>query len=321
MTRQAILLAGVAMICAVADRAMADIFSDCEEIYVAVANKIVREHTRSDRALAITTAIEEEDPRLRYLEDQLWKRLEAKGVDRTKLVPFHDVVFEEASLRCVHRPSGKIVWVHEIGGLDWYGDDRIYVSRYIYRNPWDFEAVEPPFVFRKQDRVWSFVVGQDDAAVERPGVPQSAVQPERTFLDLEEIYLRAFATFVRDHGDLDRVLCVAMATPESTGPVKMPDRMWQQLSARLQARGEDVSRFVPADQIDWKEQGMHFVHRPTGRNAWVYSINAVQWYGADWLHVPISVNHGNLAAGGDTLVFQKSHGEWIIVNTINHWES
>lgn len=318
--RQAILLAGFAVVCPTANLAAADIFADCEEIYVAVVHKVVREHTRTDRVLAITTPVGD-DIHLRYLEDQLWKRLEAKGIDRTKLVPANEVVFEEENLRCFHEPSGKIAWVHEIYGFDWYGTDRLYVSKCTYRDPWDLGAVESPLAYAKQNRLWSLVEGKSDTAVERRGAPPSAAKPERILVDLEEIYLRAFETFVRDHGDLDRVLCVAMATPERTGPVKMPDRMWQQLAAKLQAKGVNLSRFVPADQIEWQEKGMQFVQKTTGKDAWVHSINAVKWYGTNRLYVPISVSHGNLAGGGETFVFEKANGKWIIVDRIDNWVS
>ena len=116
-------------------------------------------------------------------------------------------------------------------------------------------------------------------------------------------------------------MSVAMCIEDDDKPIPMPDRIWKRLKSMLVARQVDLSQFVPVDQIKWMEADSMFVDKRSGKDAWVYTIDRITWRGTDRLYVSESVCHGNLAAGGSTLVLVKENGKWRIVGKTKEWVS
>jgi hypothetical protein len=141
------------------------------------------------------------------------------------------------------------------------------------------------------------------------------------FAELEEVYLTVLADSVSVHDAPDRVYAVAMG--ESRGKyIPLPEAMWTKLAARLKAKKIDPSQLVSSTDLDWKDgQRESLIHKPTGKQAWVYSIDAITWHGGTRLRVAQSLYHGMLAAGGCTLILEKKDGTWVIVQRINPWAS
>ena len=143
---------------------------------------------------------------------------------------------------------------------------------------------------------------------------------EDIFAEIEEVYLAVFADRVHDHEQADRVLTVAMAIiNDDRSPVPMPDRLWKRLKTTLEAKRVDVSKFVSADQIVWKKEESQFVDKVSGKEAWVYTISGIVWYGSDRLYVSEYMRHGELSGGGSTLELRKKSGTWTIVDRTEEW--
>jgi hypothetical protein len=151
----------------------------------------------------------------------------------------------------------------------------------------------------------------------------AAESAESIFADIEEVYLTVLADGVSAGKASERVYAVAIGRSDhDDNPyIPLPEAMWGKLAARLKAKGVDVSEFVPLADIGWTEDRRRLTHRPSGKQAWVYSIKSVTWHGGTQLRVSQSVFHGGLEAYGCTLILEKKAGKWVIVQRTDSWIS
>ncbi|MHB0961545.1 MAG: hypothetical protein ACYC0X_26505 [Pirellulaceae bacterium] len=299
------------------------IFADIEEIYASAVERIVQEHKRDDRHLAITFAdIDRHDGAAtdKPLWSRLKKRLTAEGIDPERhLVSGDEVIFQEENLRFIEKSTDRIVWVYQITGFEWHGSDRVAICREVCRDTIDYAFEPPSLVFAHRAGKWQLVDENSSGKGDRSQQATAADNRPLLITDLEAIYMAAFSSFVRGNDRPDRVYCIALATDRNGDLLQVPEPFAKRLQAGLGDRTR--SGFVPAEQVAWSKPGMRYYHEPTGKDTWVYSIGPIEWHGADRLHVPISVNHGNLAGGGETLVFVKSGETWTIVGRMDQWVS
>jgi hypothetical protein len=150
---------------------------------------------------------------------------------------------------------------------------------------------------------------------------------ESIFADLEDVYLTVLTDSVSVANAPEGVYAVAIGRSERSqnrddNPyIPLPEAMWAKLAARLKAKGVDVSKFVPLADIGWKENQRRLTHRPSGKEAWVYSISSVTWHGGTQLRVSQDAFHGGLAAYGCTLILEKKGSRWVIVERTGSWIS
>jgi len=147
---------------------------------------------------------------------------------------------------------------------------------------------------------------------------------EDVFSDFEQIYLTVFEDIIHDHKATDgRVFAVALGEKRGGTLIPMPAELWKRLSARLKAKGVDLAKFVPADEVVWKEVDGdgRLIHESSGKDAWVYVVHQITWRGGQRLYVQEMVTSGFLSGGGSTLILEKKNGKWIIVKRIEGWVS
>ncbi len=148
---------------------------------------------------------------------------------------------------------------------------------------------------------------------------------DSVFAELEEVYLTVLADSVSVDGASNRAYAIAMRRYRrgfGTKYTPLPEAMWAKLAARLKAKGIDVSQFVSPTDIGWKDGNRRsLIHKPTGKDAWVYSISDVAWHGGTQLIVSQSVFHGGLEAYGCTVTLEKKDGKWVIVERTDRWIS
>ena len=158
--------------------------------------------------------------------------------------------------------------------------------------------------------------------------PAPLLAAESIFADREEVYLTVFADSMSAANSPERVYAVAIGRSERSQNrddnqyIPLPEAMWAKLAARLKAKGVDVSKFVPLADIGWKDENERWlIHRPSGKEAWVCSINSVTWHGGTQLRVSQSVFNCGLAAYGCTLILEKNGSKWVIVGRTKSWVS
>ncbi len=75
--------------------------------------------------------------------------------------------------------------------------------------------------------------------------------------------------------------------------------------------------------IGWNDEDRQrfLIHKPTGKDAWIYLISRVEWHGGTRLRVSRRVYHGGLESYGCTVVLEKKDDKWVIVARSDRWIS
>ncbi len=152
-----------------------------------------------------------------------------------------------------------------------------------------------------------------------------AVAADAVFTGLEDAYL----TVLTDSISVRRTPTnqYAVAIGRSRAPdywfIPLPETMWTKLAGRLKAKGVDPSQFVSLADIGWNDEDRQrfLIHKPTGKDAWIYFIDSVVWHGDTRLRVSQRVYHGGLESYGCTVVLEKKDGKWVIVERTDRWIS
>ncbi len=91
----------------------------------------------------------------------------------------------------------------------------------------------------------------------------------------------------------------------------MPPRMWERLSARLKAKGADVSGYVPADKVRVRKGAAY--EAGTDRAVTVWCIAGISWLGDHRLRITQQRFRNGLDGGMHTAVLEFVDGAWVVV--------
>lgn len=91
----------------------------------------------------------------------------------------------------------------------------------------------------------------------------------------------------------------------------MPLSMWERLSARLKAKGADVSGYVPADKVRVRKGAAY--EAGTDRRLNVWFIAGVSWLGDHRLRITQQRFRNGLDGDMHTAVLEFREGVWVIV--------
>lgn len=148
-------------------RADDSIFGDIEQIHASAVARIVQEHKRDDRHLAIMFAdMDRRDGAT--LDKPLWrrlkKRLEARLSPRTRsgFVPAEQVAWRKQRMQYYHKPAGKDAWVYSIGSVEWHGANTLHMPIWVGHGV--LAGGGETLVFAKSGETWR-IVGRTDECV------------------------------------------------------------------------------------------------------------------------------------------------------------
>jgi hypothetical protein len=144
------------------------------------------------------------------------------------------------------------------------------------------------------------------------------------FGELEQAYLKACEEVVKVHGTNAFSLCLTAERWSSKPPPSpfqaLPAGFWDKLRPRLEAKGLNVSAYVPCEKLQWGES-RRVVLKNTGRQASVYVIEGFQWRGGGRLFVSWARRFAPLAEEGGTLILELKEGHWVMVGIAGGWVS
>ena len=139
-------------------RAGESIFTEFEEVYLAVFADTVHDHKDADRVLSVAMAVKD-DVGFVPMPESLWKRLKLilaeKQVDVSRFVPADRIVWVKSDSKFVDKVSGKDAWIYYIDGITWHGADRLYVSESMSHG--NLAGGGSTLVLSKKDGRWTIV--------------------------------------------------------------------------------------------------------------------------------------------------------------------
>ncbi len=151
-------------------RAGENIFSELEEVYLAVFADTVRDHKDADRVLSVAMAVKD-DVNFVPMPEGLWKRLklilDEKQVDVSRFVPTDRIIWVKADSKFVDRVSGKDAWIYSIDRITWHGTDRLYVSESVSHG--NLAGGGSTLVLSKEDGRWAIVDRTEEWVSETQG--------------------------------------------------------------------------------------------------------------------------------------------------------
>lgn len=227
-------------------------FSEFADIYVAAFERVIADHTNTDRIFAVSMTIQD-DERLVPLPDGLWKRvvkrLEARSIDLSHNVPVEDVLWVKDDMKFIHKTSHEDVWVATIGGIQWRGSNRLYVPVSVVHHV--LSSAGSTLVMQQRSGEWTVAFEENEwiSAADQDG----SIRPGATVDYVTDTELHP-----RKSGIRDAVLTARMdAETMAAGVASMPNRQYVCSKCGSMHRAAKVYSREQHDHESWPRCCLH----------------------------------------------------------------
>lgn len=155
--------------------------------------------------------------------------------------------------------------------------------------------------------------------------PARSAPGSTLFTDLEETSLIVFEQVMRHSGTNAFSVCLdadlrASGVPPQMPFRRLPNRFWDKLRPRLEAKGLNLSAYVLCEKLRRNESGS-VVLKANNQRAVVFVITGMAWHGDGRLLVSWTREVGPLSSNGGTLALGLKEGRWVILEMTKVWVS